>query len=307
MSTVYVKRRRKSLDIKGLIYQTIIGLILVIFVIVTLYPIINTLAVSFNDAIDSLRGGIHLLPRKFTLYNYITVLKKDNIITGFYISVLRTVVATVLQLSATALIAYVISRKDYVFAKPITVLYTLTMYVNGGLIPTFLLNRALGLANSFWVYIIPGMISAFNMLVIRTYINGLPESLQESAMIDGANYLTIFVKIIVPLCKPVFATIALFIAVYQWNSWFDTMLYNRMNDNLTTLQYELMKLLSSVSQLSGNADSARVASQSGASTQVTTVSIRAAATILTSLPIVALYPFLQRYFVTGLTIGGIKE
>mgnify|MGYP000123499599 FL=1 len=307
MSTVYVKRRRKSLDIKGLIYQTIIGLILVIFVIVTLYPIINTLAVSFNDAIDSLRGGIHLLPRKFTLYNYQTVLKKDNIITGFYISVLRTVVATVLQLSATALIAYVISRKDYVFAKPITVLYTLTMYVNGGLIPTFLLNRALGLANSFWVYIIPGMISAFNMLVIRTYINGLPESLQESAMIDGANYLTIFVKIIVPLCKPVFATIALFIAVYQWNSWFDTMLYNRMNDNLTTLQYELMKLLSSVSQLSGNADSARVASQSGASTQVTTVSIRAAATILTSLPIVALYPFLQRYFVTGLTIGGIKE
>jgi len=272
-----------------------------------MYPILNTLAVSFNDALDSLKGGIHLLPRKFSLVNYVTVLKKDNIITGFYISVLRTVVATVLQLSVTALIAYIISRKDYVFAKPITLLYVLTMYVNGGLIPTFLLNRALGLANSFWVYIIPGMVSAFNMLVIRTYINGLPESLQESAMIDGANYMTIFVKIIVPLCKPVFATIALFIAVYQWNSWFDTMLYNRMNDNLTTLQYELMKLLSSVSQLSGSADASRVASQAGASTQVTTVSIRAAATILTSLPIVALYPFLQRYFVTGLTIGGIKE
>jgi len=302
-----VIKRRKRIDIGGLIYSFIIGLILTIFVIVTLYPILNTLAISFNDAIDSLRGGIHLLPRKFTWYNYITVLKKDNIITGFYISVLRTVVATVLQLSATALIAYVVSRKDYVFAKPITVLYVLTMYVNGGLIPTFLLNRALGLANSFWVYILPGMVSAFNMLVIRTYINGLPESLQESAMIDGANFTTIFVKIIVPLCKPVFATIALFIAVYQWNSWFDTMLYNRMNDNLTTLQYELMKLLSSVSQLSGSADASRVAAQSGASTQVTTVSIRAAATILTSLPIVALYPFLQRYFVTGLTIGGIKE
>lgn len=302
-----VIKRHKRIDIGGLIYSFIIGLILTIFVIVTLYPILNTLAVSFNDAIDSLRGGIHLVPRKFTWQNYITVLRKDNIITGFYISVLRTVVATVLQLSTTALIAYVVSRKDYVFAKPITVLYVLTMYVNGGLIPTFLLNRALGLANSFWVYILPGMVSAFNMLVIRTYINGLPESLQESAMIDGANFTTIFVKIIVPLCKPVFATIALFIAVYQWNSWFDTMLYNRMNDNLTTLQYELMKLLSSVSQLSGNADASRVASQSGASTQVTTVSIRAAATILTSLPIVALYPFLQRYFVTGLTIGGIKE
>lgn len=302
-----VVKRRKRIKIGGLIYSLIIGLILTIFVIVTLYPILNTLAVSFNDAIDSLRGGIHLWPRKFTWQNYKTVVGKNNIITGFYISVLRTVVGTVLQLSATALIAYVVSRKDFVFAKPITVLYVLTMYVNGGLIPTFLLNRALGLANSFWVYILPGMVSAFNMLVIRTYINGLPESLQESAMIDGANFTTIFVKIIVPLCKPVFATIALFIAVYQWNSWFDTMLYNRMNDNLTTLQYELMKLLSSVSQLSGNADTSRVASQSGASTQVTTVSIRAAATILTSLPIVALYPFLQRYFVTGLTIGGIKE
>lgn len=307
MKTEVTRRRRKRIHLGDIIYSSIIGLILTIFVIVTMYPILNTLAVSFNDALDSLKGGIHLLPRKFSLVNYVTVLKKDNIITGFYISVLRTVVATVLQLSVTALIAYIISRKDYVFAKPITLLYVLTMYVNGGLIPTFLLNRALGLANSFWVYIIPGMVSAFNMLVIRTYINGLPESLQESAMIDGANYMTIFVKIIVPLCKPVFATIALFIAVYQWNSWFDTMLYNRMNDNLTTLQYELMKLLSSVSQLSGSADASRVASQAGASTQVTTVSIRAAATILTSLPIVALYPFLQRYFVTGLTIGGIKE
>lgn len=306
-NNIIIRRRRKRIDIKGLIYHFIIGLILLIFVIVTLYPIINTLAISFNDAIDSLRGGIHLWPRKFSLYNYITVIKKQNIITGFYISVLRTVVGTALQLSVTALIAYVISRKDFIFAKPITILYVLTMYVNGGLIPTFLLNRALGLSNSFWVYIIPGMVSAFNMLVIRTYINGLPDSLQESAMIDGAGYFTIFLKIIVPLCKPVYATIALFIAVGQWNSWFDTMLYNRMNDNLTTLQYELMKLLSSVSQLSGNADQARVASATGASTQVTTVSVRAAATILTSLPIIALYPFLQRYFVTGLTIGGVKE
>jgi putative aldouronate transport system permease protein len=302
-----IKRRRKSISIKSLIYHFIIGLIMAMFVVVTLYPILNTLAISFNDAIDSLRGGIHLLPRKFSLYNYITVLNKDNIITGLYISVLRTAVGTILQLSVTALIAYVISRKNFIFAKPITILYVLTMYVNGGLIPTFLLNRALGLSNSFWVYIIPGMVSAFNMLVIRTYINGLPDSLQESAMIDGAGYFTIFLKVIVPLCKPVFATIALFIAVGQWNSWFDTMLYNRMNDNLTTLQYELMKLLSSVSQLSGNADQARVASATGASAQVTTASVRAAATILTCLPIVALYPFLQRYFVTGLTIGGVKE
>jgi putative aldouronate transport system permease protein len=125
-------------------------------------------------------------------------------------------------------------------------------------------------------------------------------------MMDGAGYFMVFTKIIVPLCKPVFATVALFIAVGQWNSWFDTMLYNRMADNLTTLQYELMKLLSSVSQLSGDANTSAVTSSVN-SIQVTTKSVRSAATILTCLPIVALYPFLQRYFVTGLTIGGVKE
>lgn len=297
-------KKRKKFKLSDFLYSLVIGIILTIFVIVTIYPLLNTLAVSFNDALDALRGGIYLWPRKWTLQNYITVLRKESMVTGLYISVLRTVVGTVLQLSVTALIAFVISRKNFVFAKPIALLYTLTMYVNGGLIPSFLLNKALGFTNSFWVYIIPGLVSAFNMLVIRTYMNGLPDSLEESAMIDGAGYFTVFVKIYVPLCKPVFATIALFIAVGQWNSWFDTMLYNRMASNLTTLQYELMKLLSSVSQLSGDPNKSASAVTSA---QVTTTSVRAAATILTCLPIVALYPFLQRYFVTGLTIGGVKE
>jgi putative aldouronate transport system permease protein len=300
-------QKYKKFSISDTIYYFIIGLILTLFVVVTTYPIVNTLAISFNDAIDSLRGGIYFLPRKFSLNNYLTVLHQDSMMTGLYISVLRTIVGTVLQLAVTALFAFVLSQKEFIFKKQVSVLYVLTMYINGGLIPVYLLNRTLGLSNSFWVYIIPGMVSAFNMLVLRTYMNGLPDSLQESAKMDGAGYFTIFVKIIVPLCKPVFATIALFIAVFQWNSWFDTMLYNRMADNLTTLQYELMKLLSSVSQLSGNADASRVASATGASTVVTTASIRAAATILTCLPIIALYPFLQRYFVTGLTIGGVKE
>lgn len=302
-----VRQNSKKLDIKSLIFDGVIFLILIGFVVVTLYPILNTLAISFNDGIDSIRGGIYLWPRKFTWQNYLTVIKKQSITTGLYISVLRTVVGTVLHLSVTALLSYILSRKEFVFNKQLSFIYVMTMYVNGGLIPGFLLNRALGFMNSFWVYIIPGMVSAFNMLVIRTYMNGLPDSLEESAMIDGAGYFTVFAKIIVPLCKPVFATIALFIAVGQWNSWFDTMLYNRLAENLTTLQYELMKLLSSVSQLSGNADQARVAGSSGVSVQVTTNSVRAAATILTCLPIIALYPFLQRYFVTGLTIGGVKE
>ncbi len=304
--TKYIYQKSHSFRIKNFIYYSVIGLILTCFVIITLYPILNTLAISFNDALDEMRGGIYFWPRKWTLSNYKTVIKMNSIMTGLFVSVARTVVGTVLQLAVTALISFVLSRRNFIFAKPISVLFVLTMYINGGLIPTFLLYRGLGFMSSFWVYIIPGLVSAFNMLVIRTYMNGLPDSLEESAMIDGAGYLTVFLKVIVPLCKPVFATVALFIAVGQWNSWFDTMLYNRMAANLTTLQYELMKLLSSVSQLSGDANTSRVAS-SVTSTQVTTKSVRAAATILTCLPIVALYPSLQRYFVTGLTIGGVKE
>ncbi|MDF2589181.1 MAG: binding-protein-dependent transport system inner rane component [Anaerocolumna sp.] len=302
MKNINKFKLKRHIKISDRIYSLVIGFILIIFVIITIYPILNTVAISFNDAIDALRGGVYLWPRKFSLDNYSTVLKKDSITTGLYISVLRTVVAVVLQLSTTALLAFVLSRKNFVFRKQLSFLYVMTMYVNGGLIPTFLLFKTLNLTNSFWVYVLPGMVSAFNMLVIRTYMNGLSDSLEESAMMDGAGYLTIFLKIIVPLCKPVFATVALFIAVGQWNSWFDTMLYNRMAENLTTLQYELMKLLSSVSKLSGNANTAQFSTA-----LVTTTSVRSAATVLTCLPIVALYPFLQRYFVTGLTIGGVKE
>lgn len=307
MTNLISKKGHKKINKKNLIYSLFIGIILTCFVVITIYPIINTVAISFNEALDALRGGIYIWPRKWTLNNYATVLHKQSIMTGLYISVLRTVIGTILHLSTTAMLAFLLSRKNFIFAKQISFLYVLTMYVNGGLIPGFLLNRSLGFMNSFWVYIIPGMVAAFNMLVIRTYMNGLPDSLEESAMIDGAGYFTVFSRIIVPLCKPVFATVALFIAVGQWNSWFDTMLFNRLDVNLTTLQYELMKLLSSVSQLSGDANVSAQTSSAAGSAQVTTTSVRAAATVLTCLPIVALYPFLQRYFVSGLTIGGVKE
>lgn len=298
----FVKTRKKKSSVGDKVFTIVNTLILTIFVIITLYPILNTLAISFNDGTDALRGGIYLWPRVFTWKNYQTIIHKQNLLIATEISILRTVIATVTQLFVTALLAYVLSRRNFIFRKQISLLYVLTMYINGGLIPTFMLYKGLGLTNSFWVYIIPGMVSAFNMLVIRTYMVGLPDSLQESAEIDGAGHFTIFLRIIVPLCKPVFATIALFIAVYQWNSWFDTMLYNRMRGEYTTLQYELMKLLSAVTNNSANAETMK---QTG--NQVTPASIRAAATIITSLPIVCLYPFLQRYFVTGLTIGGVKE
>ena len=277
-------------------------LFMIAFVVITLYPVLNTLAISFNDGTDALRGGIYLLPRKWTLNNYITVLQKQNLITGAYITVARTVIGTLLALVANAILAFIVSRKDFLFKQELSLFWVITMYVNGGMIPTFLLYRGLHLTNSFWVYVIPGMFSAFNMLVIRTYMTGIPDSLEESAQLDGAGYTTIFVKIISPLCKPVYATVALFVAVGQWNSWFDAMLYNRMSSHLTTLQYELMKLLSSVTNQGTSAEAMK-----NAAGTVTPTSVRAAATILTMLPIICLYPFLQRYFVTGLTIGGVKE
>lgn len=274
------------------------------FVVITLYPVLNTLAIAFNDGTDALRGGIYLWPRKFTLKNFITVLHKESIVTGAYITVLRTVIGTLASLATNALLAFIVSRKRFLFRSQLSLFWVITMYVNGGLIPTFLLYKNLGLTNSFWVYVVPGMISAFNMLVLRTYMEGLPDALEESAQLDGAGYMTIFVKIISPLCKPVYATVALFVAVGHWNSWFDAMLYNRMSEQYTTLQYELMKLLSSVMSQTTSLESAKNSATSGA---VTPNSIRAAATILTMLPIICLYPFLQRYFVTGLTIGGVKE
>ena len=291
--------RRTTGDI---IFDAVNTVILLAFVIVTLYPLLNTVAISFNDGTDALRGGITLWPRVFTWKNYITVIQKQSMLTAAKISVLRTVIGTVSSTLVTSLLAYVLSRKDFLFKKQLSLLYVITMYVSGGLIPVFLVYKALHLTNSFWVYIIPGMVSAFNMLVLRTYMNGLPESLCESAEMDGAGHFTIFFKIVLPLCMPVIATVSLFQAVYQWNSWFDAMLYNRMSDNLTTLQYELMKLLSSVTNQNANAETMKESSG-----QVTPTSVRAASTVITSLPIICLYPFLQRYFVAGLTIGGVKE
>ena len=304
MEAVTTKRRksRKKTSVADKVFVTLNTLFMIMFVIITLYPELNKLAISLNDGTDALRGGIYLWPRKFTWKNYITVLQKDNLIMGAYITVARTVIGTALALFANAILAFIVSRKRFMFKKQLSLFWVITMYVNGGMIPTFLLFKTLHLTNSFWVYVIPGMFSAFNMLVIRTYMNGISDSLEESAQLDGAGYTTIFLKIISPLCKPVYATVALFVAVGQWNSWFDAMLYNRMSANLTTLQYELMKLLSSVTN-QGNS----VEAMKNAAGSVTPTSVRAAATILTMLPIICLYPFLQRYFVTGLTIGGVKE
>ena len=265
------------------VFVTFNTIFLVLFVTITLYPVLNTVALSFNDGVDAVRGGIHLWPRIFTLSNYKTVLHQQNILTGAVVSVARTVLGTIFALVTNALLAYIISRKRFLFRSQLSLFWVITMYVNGGMIPTLILYRNMNLTNSFWVYVIPGMVSAFNVLVMRTFMEGLPSALEESAMIDGANDFTIFTRIISPLCKPVYATVALFVAVGQWNSWFDAMLYNRMNTQYTTLQYELMKLLSSVMQQSGSATTGG----NTATAAVTPVTVRSAATVVIRLLAVA--------------------
>lgn len=277
--------------------------------VVMLYPFLNTLAVSLNEANDSLRGGIYLWPREFTWANYKHVFGEAAIIQSTIVSVLRTVIGTAVSVLCTAMVAYAISRKEFVLRKFVTIAFVLTMYFSGGLIPTYLLIRELGLIGSFWVYIIPGIIGVFNLIVIRSFIEGLPETLFEAAKIDGAGDFTIFFRIVLPLSLPVLATVSLFVAVYQWNSWFDVFLYNSSKPHLSTLQYELMKILQNSNASMSGKSAADAFSSAGAASanMVTPTSIRATMTIVASLPIIMVYPFLQKYFVKGMTLGGVKE
>jgi putative aldouronate transport system permease protein len=225
------------------IFDAVNYTLLCLLMVVTLYPFLNTLAVSFNDATDSLRGGIYLWPRKWTLENYKFVFEEATIFQATLTSVLRTVIGTVLTVFCSAMVAYTISRPEYVLRKFVTIAFILTMYINGGLIPTYLLIRDLGLIGSFWVYIWPGLIGVFNLIIIRSFIENLPDNILESAKIDGAGEFRTFISIVLPLCTPVLATVALFTGVWQWNSWFDVFLYNSSYEHLSTLQYELQKTL----------------------------------------------------------------
>ncbi len=299
-------KHRKKMAREDLIFTIFNTALLILFAIITLYPVLNTLAYSFNDGNDAVRGGIHLLPRKWSLRSYEEILfKRPGIRVGAKITVLRTIVGTVSALAANALLSFILSRKKFLFKSGLSLFWIITMYAQAGMIPVLILYRYLHLTSTFWVYVVPGMVAAFNVMVMRTYMAGIPDSLEEAAQLEGAGYMRVFWSIVTPLCKPVYATIALFVAVYHWNAWFDAMLYNRFDPQYTTLQYELMKLLDSVSANTGTQSAAQMSS--AAQKTLTPITVRAAASIATMAPIIALYPFLQRYFVTGLTIGGVKE
>ncbi|MFD2657418.1 carbohydrate ABC transporter permease [Gracilibacillus thailandensis] len=292
---------------EDIIFDTSNIIFMIILCILMLYPFLNQIAISLNDATDSVRGGIYLWPREFTWHNYEHVFEKAAIYQAIFISVLRTLVGAGVGLFCTAMVAYAIAQPNFIFKKSVTIIFIMTMYFNGGLIPTFLLMRDLQLIGSFWVYILPTLISAFNLIIMRSFIEGLPNSIFESARIDGAGDFRIFFQIVLPLSLPVLATVALFVAVFQWNQWFDVFLYNSSQEHLTTLQYELMKILQNSSTTSsGDMASAFANSADGNSNMVTPKSIQATMTIVASVPIIMVYPFLQRYFVKGMTLGAVK-
>jgi putative aldouronate transport system permease protein len=293
--------------IENIVFHLLNTVFLVGLAFVMLYPFWNTVAVSFNDAIDTIRGGITFAPRKLTLYNYKIIFQTGTIFHAFWVSVARTIINMVTNVFFTAMIAYVLSRNEYMLRKPLTMILILSMYVNAGLVPTYFLIKNLGMLNSFWVYIIPGIVNAFNFVVMRTYMKTLPESIIESARIDGYGEFYIFIRIVLPLCLPVLATIGLFVAVGSWNSWFDTMIYNSGRVNLHTLQYKLMEYLQASQSQSRSAADVGSMSMTQTSNMVTPVSIRAAITVIAAAPILLIYPFMQRYFVVVLNVGGVKE
>lgn len=294
---------------EDIIFRTLNTTFMLLLVVVTIYPFVNTLAVSLNEGVDTLRGGIFLWPRVLSFKNYLVVFLSGTIFHAFFISVAKTVISVVLNIFLTAMLAYCISRKEYIFNKFITIVFVLTMYFSAGLIPYFLLIKTLGLYGNFLVYIIPGMISAFNAIVVRTYIETIPESFVESAQLDGAGHFRIFLQIIFPLCTPALAVIGMFTAIAQWNSWFDTLIFCSSKQELSTLQYELQRLLASSVQMSTAAAQYANATLGAemAKNMIPPISLRASITIVATVPILCVYPFLQKYFIVGLNIGGVKE
>jgi len=267
---------------------------------VTLYPIWFVLVNSFNDGQDGMRGGIYWLPRIFSFENYQAVFANEGIMTAMGITIAKTVLGVVLHVFFTAMIAYALSRRELIGRNIYMMMGTITLFFGGGLIPTYLLIKELHMLDNFLVYIIPVLFSFFDLIIFLAFFREIPEGLEEAAKIDGANDFSIFVRIIIPVSMPAVATIALFHGVYQWNDYFAGVLYMNKMD-LQPIQTFLYRV---IAQSSSN----QIVAQTGGAInrKVTSQSIKMATMVVTTLPIVLAYPFLQKYFVKGLMIGSIK-
>jgi putative aldouronate transport system permease protein len=281
--------------------ETLINLLMVVVCFIALYPVWYTIIISFNDSADSMRGGIYWWPRKFSLESYRTVFQDQTIIKAFTVTILRTLIGTVTSVFFTAMVGYAFSKKHIMFNKFYTVFGTITMFFGGGLIPYFITIKNIGLYDSFWVYIIPSLFNFYNMIIFMSFFRELPVGLEESAKLDGANDFRIFIRIVLPLSMPVVATIALFNGVWHWNDYFTGVMYIN-NSALQPIQTFLYRVVASAS-----ASKAVVAMPAGITAQqVSSQSVRLATMVVTTAPIMCVYPFLQKYFVKGMMIGSIK-
>ena len=280
-------------------------LITFVFVI-TLFPFWNILVISLNDAVDSLKGSLFFWPRVFSLDSYMIILRDEKLGLAFLVSSARTVIATPLACLFTIIPAYVLSKRHIVGRKFINLFFIFTMYFSGGLIPYFMVIKTLGLYNNFLVYIIPGMFSVFNMILMRTYIEQLPAEMEESATIDGANEYVIIFKVILPLCTPILATVAIFTGISHWNSWFDSYIFTS-DLKLQTIMALLVKILNQSQTKQYTSAAEALSRQLGSrNIKVTPNSIRMATTMVAIVPILCIYPFLQKHFTKGIMIGAIK-
>jgi putative aldouronate transport system permease protein len=285
-------------------YVDIVALLILGFV--ALYPFWNVMMISLNDPTDTLRGGITLWFRKFNLGNYIFFFKEPTFASSLFISVSRTVIGALASVFFTSAFAYSLSKRWLVGQKFFLTLMIIPMFISGGLIPTFLNIKNLGLYHNFLVYILPYLVSPFNAIIMMTYFKTIPLELEESVRIDGGNDLVIFFNIIVPVSMPVIATITLFNAVFQWNSWFDTMLFG--GRGLMTLQMKLVEIIQNADEvrrlMSSGSQLAAMLAQLGYKPNVEAV--KATAMMITAIPIIMVYPFLQKYFIKGIMIGSLK-
>lgn len=282
--------------------------IMITVFVTTLYPFLNSLAISLNNADNTVLGGITIYPRVPTIANYRQVFTNPMIWKAYGITFARTFIGAAGGLVITGALAFGLSRKNLAGRKFYTFFCLIPMYFGGGLIPTYFLIRNLGLTNTFWVYIIPNLVNIWNMILMRSYFQSVPDALEESARIDGANYITIFFKIYWPVSTPIIATIALYFGVFHWNDWFMPNIYIT-NQDLKPMTSVLLSIVSEASfaeKMAQSGANAAAIANAGKGKETNVRSITMATMITSILPIVIIYPFLQRFFLKGIMIGSIK-
>lgn len=292
----------KSQRQKDVLFDSLIYTVLFIIMLSMLYPFYYVLIASFNKGSDTLLGGVYLWPRSVTLENYRIFLEDPKWYRAFLVTVARTISGTALGLLLTSLVAYALSHRDLVFSKAYFTIIIFAMYFSGGLIPYYVVLRSVGLLNSFAVYIVPTMLNTFFLLIAISFFREIPGELKESAHMDGAGELVIFFRIILPVSTPVLATMALFMGVGQWNSWLDSA-YFVQSENLRTLTYRMMEVINKSNM---PMDAVAVANSATASAGVTSFSLQVTSMVISIVPIICVYPFLQKYFVHGIMLGSVK-